>query len=203
LGCAFLFFPAALNLHMLLPLQLLLEGSYALIDLFIWVTLAAAASFLRGNPRQYYSLGLFLNISFIIAGLALTPLLRVNTDTSGIFHLSMVAGIILFLGTLPALALRNIRISSKNDPRLSEQISKEIDTLLDKGSFTLDLLTPKETKVISLMLEGCKNADIEEKLGISKNTLKTHVRHIYEKTGTKNRSELLFKFGGYIYERLP
>ena len=197
LGCAFLLLPAAMALQMLLPLQLLLEGSYALIDLFIWVILAFAASLLKGNPRQYYSMGLFLNIIFIIAGLALTPILTLQNDGPGIFYLSMVAGVILFMGTLPALALRKIRVSHESNPRITEQISKEIDALLEQESFTLGLLTQKEKEVLSLMLAGFQNAHIEEKLSISKNTLKTHIRHIYEKTGTKNRSELRFKFGGY------
>lgn len=54
-------------------------------------------------------------------------------------------------------------------------------------------LTKQEMKVIQLIAEGYKNAEIAEKLFISQNTVKTHIKNIYSKLDVKNRVEALRK----------
>jgi DNA-binding CsgD family transcriptional regulator len=51
-------------------------------------------------------------------------------------------------------------------------------------------LTPKEREVLVLMLRGCSNAEMVEKLFLSLPTVRTHVRNILRKLGAKNRREL-------------
>lgn len=63
------------------------------------------------------------------------------------------------------------------------------------GAFAAQaLLTPRETEVFALWVRGHTGAYIEKTLFISKSTVKTHIGHIYEKTGTSNREELLAAF---------
>ena len=52
-------------------------------------------------------------------------------------------------------------------------------------------LTPRETEVMQVWLAGHNSAYIEETLHISRNTVKAHLNHIYAKTGTAGREELL------------
>ena len=52
-------------------------------------------------------------------------------------------------------------------------------------------LTPRERQVFMLWAAGHTGAHLQEELGITKNTLKTHLVHIYEKTGATNREELI------------
>ena len=52
-------------------------------------------------------------------------------------------------------------------------------------------LTPRELEVLQAWATGHNAAYIEESLGISRNTVKTHLNHIYQKTGTAGREELL------------
>lgn len=52
-------------------------------------------------------------------------------------------------------------------------------------------LSPREYEVLSIWVTGHTAGYIEEKLVISKSTVKTHLNHIYSKTGTTNRDELL------------
>ena len=52
-------------------------------------------------------------------------------------------------------------------------------------------LSSREMEVFNLIIEGATNSDISEKLFISENTVKFHVRNILKKTGCTNRSELL------------
>lgn len=43
--------------------------------------------------------------------------------------------------------------------------------------------------MLRLIPEGLSNRKIGERLFISSHTVATHIRHIYEKTGTANRAE--------------
>lgn len=52
-------------------------------------------------------------------------------------------------------------------------------------------LSPRQREVLEIWISGHNSAYIEERLHISKNTVKTHLNHIYAKTGTTNREELL------------
>lgn len=52
-------------------------------------------------------------------------------------------------------------------------------------------LSPREQEVCSIWLRGHTAAYVERELFISKNTVKTHLNHIYAKTKTANREELL------------
>lgn len=52
-------------------------------------------------------------------------------------------------------------------------------------------LSPREKEVLSIWATGRSGAYIEKKLFISKSTVKSHLNHIYAKTNTANREELL------------
>ncbi|MBS5450291.1 MAG: helix-turn-helix transcriptional regulator [Coriobacteriia bacterium] len=52
-------------------------------------------------------------------------------------------------------------------------------------------LSARETQVLAIWASGHSGAYVEETLGISKNTVKTHLSHIYAKTKTTNREELV------------
>lgn len=52
-------------------------------------------------------------------------------------------------------------------------------------------LTPRETEVLPLIIRGRTIARIQEELHISQGTVGTHARHIYQKTGVRNRQGLL------------
>lgn len=52
-------------------------------------------------------------------------------------------------------------------------------------------LTPRESEVLPLLLQGRTIARIQDALFISQGTVSTHIRHIYRKTGVANRQGLL------------
>jgi LuxR family transcriptional regulator, maltose regulon positive regulatory protein len=54
-----------------------------------------------------------------------------------------------------------------------------------------DSLTPREAEVLHELQQGASNRTIAKRLFISEATVKVHLRHIYEKLGVRNRSELL------------
>ncbi|MDT4893069.1 MAG: hypothetical protein QOE97_2104 [Pseudonocardiales bacterium] len=48
-------------------------------------------------------------------------------------------------------------------------------------------LTPAETAVVELVIEGRTNREIAEQLFISPNTVSTHLRHVFDKMGVRSR----------------
>jgi DNA-binding NarL/FixJ family response regulator len=52
-----------------------------------------------------------------------------------------------------------------------------------------DGLTAREIEVLRLIAEGNRNRDVGEKLSISEDTVKVHIRHIMEKLGAKDRTQ--------------
>jgi LuxR family maltose regulon positive regulatory protein len=50
-------------------------------------------------------------------------------------------------------------------------------------------LTEREARVIGLVAQGCSNKEIARALAISAETVKTHLKHIFEKLGVQQRSQ--------------
>ena len=58
-------------------------------------------------------------------------------------------------------------------------------------------LTEREKDVLELWSQGHTSSYIQEQLSITKNTVKTHTAHIYEKTGVSSKEELLQLVEGF------
>ena len=56
-----------------------------------------------------------------------------------------------------------------------------------RDSSELDRLTPRETEVMRLIARGLSNAEIATALVVTEHTAKTHVAHILEKLGIRDR----------------
>ena len=55
-------------------------------------------------------------------------------------------------------------------------------------------LTKREKEILSYLLSGKTNKEVSVTLNISLNTVNNHVANIYDKSGVKNRVELVNKF---------
>lgn len=58
------------------------------------------------------------------------------------------------------------------------------------GSRVRDRLTPKELKIVALIVQGCKNKEIALRLTTTEQVIKNYLRSIYDKTGVSDRLEL-------------
>jgi LuxR family transcriptional regulator of csgAB operon len=54
-------------------------------------------------------------------------------------------------------------------------------------------ITSREKEILFLLLKGASNNDIAQNLYISTNTVKTHIRNIFQKLDVKSRFELAMK----------
>ena len=63
-------------------------------------------------------------------------------------------------------------------------------------------LTPREIQVLRLLTTGVGNDEIAESLGISLNTVKTHIQHLLDKTGFSSRTQLAIqaRVTGFVIE---
>lgn len=58
------------------------------------------------------------------------------------------------------------------------------------GARVRDRLTPKEMKIVALIIQGCKNKEIAFRLVTTEQVIKNYLRSIYDKTGVSDRLEL-------------
>ena len=64
----------------------------------------------------------------------------------------------------------------------------------EREFLSLDGLTPKEKRVVMLLVYGKNRSEIAAILDVSENTVKTHTRNILKKTGAKNQKALMSKY---------
>jgi len=58
------------------------------------------------------------------------------------------------------------------------------------GARVRDRLTPKELKIVALVVQGYKNKDIATELGTTEQVIKNYLRNVYDKIGVSDRLEL-------------
>lgn len=51
-------------------------------------------------------------------------------------------------------------------------------------------MTPKEIKIVALIVQGYKNKEIANQLGTTEQVIKNYLRNVYDKTGVSDRLEL-------------
>ena len=62
------------------------------------------------------------------------------------------------------------------------------------GTESAALLSPRETCILKLLVEGKSNKDIARELGITPETTKTHLKRIFGKMNVTNRSQAVSRF---------
>jgi DNA-binding NarL/FixJ family response regulator len=84
---------------------------------------------------------------------------------------------------------------------MSAEIAMHLCVMLQNGRLKLErkqvgnstILTNKETEVLELISQGLSYSEIGKALKISLNTVPVHVRNIYRKLQTKNRTEAVYE----------
>ncbi len=58
------------------------------------------------------------------------------------------------------------------------------------GARVRDRLTPKELRIVALIVQGYKNKEIATQLGTTEQVIKNYLRNVYDKIGVSDRLEL-------------
>jgi DNA-binding NarL/FixJ family response regulator len=92
--------------------------------------------------------------------------------------------------------LHAIREVSQGHSYLSAVVAGKLASVLRQKraanvSSVLEPLTQREENILALVRSGASNTAISRALNISETTVSTHIYHILQKMGLKNRSELL------------
>lgn len=85
--------------------------------------------------------------------------------------------------------LRAVRAAAQGEAPLSPRAAQAI--LSARPARQLPELSVREREVVELVVEGLKNKDIAERMGISEKTVKTHLTHVYQRLGVSTRPEMI------------
>ncbi len=83
----------------------------------------------------------------------------------------------------PAELVKAIRVVNSGN----KYIPSDIAEILSEH-FGQEELTPTETKILSAVVAGKSNKEIAYDLKVSENTVKTHVKNVFEKLGVSDRT---------------
>jgi len=72
---------------------------------------------------------------------------------------------------------------------LLEAIADSPATESADGAPLPDGLTPRESEVLTLIAQGLSNSEIAAQLVVSETTVKSHINHLFAKTGVRDRAQ--------------
>ena len=113
-----------------------------------------------------------------------------NSETASSFLQQGFRGVVFRNVTGPALVECVHRVAAGDTwlpPQLMLTDSPEEDMV---GTRVRDRLTPKEMRIVALIVQGCKNREIAMRLKTTEQVIKNYLRSIYDKTGVGDRLEL-------------
>ncbi|MCC5910451.1 MAG: LuxR family transcriptional regulator [Clostridiaceae bacterium] len=173
----------------------LMLASLGVFDLFWWSVLGEFFEYSE-NPTQILGIGLSMNVLGItIGGLVGKNLVYYEGAD---LKASVIAVIIIFIiiTILPILNMQLTRLLKQHEflfellnKKVSQQQEKDVSVLKDEKQ-----LTARELEIVELLLKGYTYKGMSENLYVSENTIKYHVKNIYQKLNIRNKMELIRTF---------
>ena len=125
-------------------------------------------------------------------------MLTVYEDTDQIFK-ALAAGATGYLlkRSDPDELLQAIRVVNAGGSPMSNSIARKVVASFQKAGQVgekLDLLSAREQAVLDCLAQGLAYKQIGDQLGISINTIRTHLRHIYEKLHVQSRTQAVARY---------
>jgi DNA-binding NarL/FixJ family response regulator len=122
-------------------------------------------------------------------------MLTVYADDEKIFK-SLKAGAngYLLKQTPPAEILEAIAEVHRGGAPMSGQIARKVVHHFQHQSADTEKLSKRELEILNHIAEGYHNKEIAQKLDIAFETVRTHVRRIYEKLHVSSRAEAVVKY---------
>jgi len=124
--------------------------------------------------------------------------LTVYEDSEHIFRaLKSGASGYLLKRSEPDEVLEAIKNASEGGAPMSSQVAQRVVRSFQEpssGSIDTTALTDREKEILTFLSKGFANKEIADKMNISVPTVRTHLRHIYEKLHVRSRSEAIVKY---------
>lgn len=125
-------------------------------------------------------------------------MLTVYEDDERIFK-SIVAGATGYVlkGTPPAELLESIRELYEGGSPMSDQIARKVVLAFQQTGRTskeTEELSDREKEILSYVAKGYFDQEIADKLFLSVQTVRTHLRNIYKKLHVRSRTEAAVKY---------
>jgi DNA-binding NarL/FixJ family response regulator len=139
--------------------------------------------------------GLAATRELVAAGVSTRIVMLTTFDTDANVREALAAGACGFLlKDAPAARLVTaVRAAAEGDAVLAPSVARRVVAELTRSARYAEVsqfeeqLTEREREVLSLMADGCSNAEIGEVLFIGEGTVKTHVARILMKLGVRDR----------------
>lgn len=127
-------------------------------------------------------------------------MLTVYEDNDAIFSaLQAGASGYLLKRSAPARLLEAITDLHRGGAPMTGEIARRVIESFHRQQPKLhpqDKLTPKEEEILQLLTKGFGNKEISTKLDISYDTVRYHLKHIYDKLHVHSRTEAVLKYLG-------
>ncbi|HOW26431.1 MAG TPA: response regulator transcription factor [Bacteroidales bacterium] len=126
-------------------------------------------------------------------------MLTVFEDSDAIFRsLSAGASGYLVKGTPPAKLLEAIQDVYQGGSPMSREIARKVIQSFQSQVQPVpeNNLTTREEEILACLIKGLLYKEIASNLFIGVETVRTHIRHIYEKLQVRTRSEAIVKYLG-------
>jgi DNA-binding CsgD family transcriptional regulator len=178
--------------------NVLLSAGNTLFDMVAWTVLISISARNRAGALAVFAWGRGMSGLGTLAGAALgvwsNSLFSSNRDllivVSGSIVVLFVAYAIIGLGrfsfkeTIEGITSTAMQVEAATNPE-EEFDARCADVAAEYG------LSPRELEVLKMLARGRDRAYIEEKLVVSRNTVKAHVKHIYAKLGIHSHQDLI------------
>lgn len=192
---------------------LLLTGQF-LFMVYFYSEFAAVSRRNKLLPAQVFAIGIvFVDIGIIIGSLAAMLLRSLSQSISIGIILAIVYVIFMFSLFFSGNAKRTIgkkktsismsthTVDSPHEKPLQQGRSADAVKEIERMKDSIDAccsslsdryqLTHKETEILRYLVRGRSVQSIAEEIFVSENTIKTHMRHLYQKLDVHNREELM------------
>lgn len=136
---------------------------------------------------------------------ALFIILTIFEDTDHVFEALKLGAVGYLLKSIPPeQLLYSIRDALNGGAPMSSSVARKVvdyfstnpSHSIKKSDNAIVELTQREQEIIELLANGYRYKEIAEKLFISKETVRTHIRNMYEKLHVKSNIEAVNKYFG-------
>ncbi len=163
-----------------------------IFDIFWWSIMGNLFEYVN-KPPSVFGLGLSMNVLGVwVGGLIGNYIISTNGSKEIISFVGFGVVILSMLIIIPLDKKLTVLL-------VDHEFLLRITTLPDRNKDDMKkdakkILTEREFEVFEYLLKGYTNKVICKELFVSKNTIKTHNRHIYKKLEVKNKKELIDKY---------